>query len=110
MQALSAGILGNLGSTGDQEFKQSFKDAGGIEKLQELSKSGSLTPTAVRKAAASALTDITTGQSSRCSSPLIAHGICGCLLNLRGRKHVRSSRRMLYSAVQRKQSHVLPSP
>jgi hypothetical protein len=108
LQVLSAGILGNLGSSGDQEFKQSFKDAGGIEKLQELQKSGSLAPTAVRRAVASALTDITTGHLSRCFSPLIAHKVCGCLLNLSGYEHVRSGQVMACYTAQK--YYVLPSP
>ena len=99
-QVLSAGILGNLGSSGDQEFKQFFKDAGGIEKLQELQKSGSVAPTAVRRAAASALTDITTGHLPRCFSPQIAHEVCCCLLN-----QVKSSH-----AIQRKNTVCFPVP
>ena len=61
VQALSATILGNLASCGDEDFKKAFAEAGGLEKLRELSKSGSLASTPVRKAAASALTDITKG-------------------------------------------------
>ena len=64
LQALSAAILGNLASRGDEGFKQSLMEAGGLEKLQELSKSGSMASMPVRKAAARAYTDITTGRAS----------------------------------------------
>ena len=61
VQAVSATILGNLASSGDEDFKKAFAEAGGLEKLRELCKSGSLASAPVRKAAASALADITKG-------------------------------------------------
>jgi len=75
LQALSAAILGNLGSSGDEGFKQSLMDAGGLEKLQELSKSGSMASTTVRKAAACAYTEITTGRASELETESVLSNI-----------------------------------
>ena len=65
LQALSAAILGNVASSGDEDAKKSFVEAGGLEKLQELSRASSLASSPVRKAAARALSDITKGRKPR---------------------------------------------
>lgn len=67
LQVLSAGILGNLGCSRDEDFKCALAETEGMEKLQELAKAGSLAPAAVRKAAGRALADVTTGQLSSCT-------------------------------------------
>ena len=70
MQALAATAVGNLGCSGDEDFKSSFRNAGGLDKLTEIVHLLHA-PAALRKAASRALADITTGQST-CPAPALA--------------------------------------
>ena len=70
MQALAATAAGNLGCSGDEDFKSSFRNAGGLDKLTEIVHLLHA-PAALRKAASCALADITTGRST-CPGPVLA--------------------------------------
>lgn len=70
MQTLAATAVGNLGCTGDEDFKSSFQTVGGLDKLTEIVHLLHA-PAALRKAASRALADITTGLLT-CPGPALA--------------------------------------